>query len=187
MGATRTTDTTTPLTDEEVMRALDELEDAAPVDVPDVVTDTPDAAPAKTPRGRRARTPRKSAPAKPKADRAPRKPTVRATPLGKRVENAHATIALGLGMVPQPWAMPVAQSLALQAADIGKAWETLAKENPRVAETLERILTVSTVGALMGAYVPVVIAAVAASGKLPAGLGLDDVPVTVPAQAAPVA
>lgn len=176
-------DADAPLSDEDVLAALDLADTVDGDGVPDEVAERADVAPARPARSRRAKAPRKSAPRKPAADRAPRKPATRTAPLGKRVENAHTTLALGLSMVPQPWALPVAQSLASQAADVGKAWEALAKENPRVGEALERILTVSTIGALLGAYAPVVVAAVIASGKMPAALG----GVQVPEQATPAA
>lgn len=164
-----------PLSDDELLAALDAADELDEPGVPDAVVDKADPAPAKTPRSRRAKAPRKTAPRK-TGDRAPRKTPTRTAPLGKRVENAHTTLALGLSMVPQPWAMPVAQSLASQAADVGKAWEALAKENPRVGEALERILTVSTIGALLGAYAPVVVAAVIASGKMPGAPAGVEVP-----------
>jgi hypothetical protein len=153
-----------PMTDDELQASLELAEQ-----LPDDGDTTAPAAP------RRART-RKPRAAKPRAkaggDKGPAKPRApRQTPLGKRVEAMHTTVALGLSLAPAPWAQPTAMSLATQAADIGKAWEQLAKDNPRVAEALERILTVSTLGALVGAYVPVVIAGLAASGKLPGQLG----------------
>jgi hypothetical protein len=165
-----------PISDDEVLAALDAADDelGEAAGLPDELVEAPDPAPDKPARAKRAKAPRKPAARKPARDRAPRKPAARAAPLGKRVENAHTTLALGLSMVPQPWAMPVAQSLASQAEDVGKAWESLAKENPRVAEALERILTVSTIGALLGAYAPVVVAAVIASGKMPAGVAVPE-------------
>lgn len=141
------------------------------------------------PRTRRRKPPRKrpARAAKPAGDKAPRTSRPRATSLGKRVQDLHATIGLGMSMAPAPWAMPTGQALVEQSADIGKAWEAVAKENPRVAEALERVLTVSTVGQLLGAYVPVVLVALQSTGKLPEQLGgtpaapAPDVPEPAPA------
>ncbi len=61
-------------------------------------------------------------------------------------------------------------NLVQQAPAIGDAWAKLADENPRVKETLERLLAVNTIGALVMAHAPVLLAVAIAAGRAPEGL-----------------
>lgn len=112
-------------------------------------------------------------PAAPKRATTTRKstPTARIN-IKAQMSQLYTMAGVGLSMVPaQPnpktgQVIPQAVGLALasNADACGQAWETLAKDNPRVRDALERLLTVSAVGSLITAHLPVIMAAVQASG-----------------------
>lgn len=146
-------------------------EPAAPAE-----TDT-DTAPVKATRRRstrrttsRSSSTRRSSTTSDKADARPRRSTPRRPAIGTRMSSMYATMGLGLSMAPHPVAQTVGLQLVANSAECGKAWEQLAKDDPRVAAALDRLLTVSAYGALVTAHLPIVIAALVASGKVPAGL-----------------
>jgi hypothetical protein len=126
---------------------------------------------------KRVRKPRTRGPRKPRAsrtaaasgagDKAPRAPRARKAALGPRIANLYTMAGLGLAAVPNPATAAAGMAMVQNAAELGKAWEALAKDNPRVADALESLLTVSTVGTVVLAHLPVVFAALAAGGKLP--------------------
>src|SRR4051794_4833317 len=161
------------LTMGEVMPELETpREGPAPADPPIV-----DEVPAKRRRARRsdAGRPRASkqttppadgAPAAPRRDSRPRSHTRRRQPLAPRVESMHIVVGMGVAFVPSPVAKAVGTSLADNAKPIGEAWEQYAKANPQVAEWLERLLVVSDLGILLGAYLPVIVAGAEAAGAV---------------------
>lgn len=106
-------------------------------------------------------------------DKAPRTRTIRRAPIEARMTGLYTTAGVGLSMAGTATDnAPLAAAGAAMvetAAACGKAWGDLAKDNPRVADALERMLTVSTAGALLAAHVPIALAAANAAGKLPAG------------------
>lgn len=130
------------------------------------------------PRRRRSGTSRAERKAKaeaagaPAAPKAPRARATRTAP--KRVNIAESMAQLytlaGVGVSMAPPLDPlvrqaVGQALATQADACGQAWATLAKENDRVRRALESLLTVSSVGVLLAAHVPIVLAGVQASAQ----------------------
>lgn len=151
-----------------------------------------DTAPAKPPRrprsgsrrssSRSSSTGSSSSTGKDKAPRRPRSP--RRPAIGPRIAQLYATVGLGVSMTPAPAAQAVGAALVTNAPACGDAWEQLAKEDPRVAELLDRLLTASAYGALLAAHLPIVLAGLVAAGKVPpalgAALGAD---VTAPAPA----
>jgi hypothetical protein len=70
----------------------------------------------------------------------------------------------------------IGESLVAQAEACGAAWEQLAKDNPRVRKALEQLLSVSAVGVLVAAHVPIVMAGVAATGGLGGGVAAVEQP-----------
>lgn len=121
--------------------------------------------------------------AAPKRAASGRTTTARKAPLAPRVEQLYTMLGLGVSFAPAPWAQPVGLAIGAQAADCAAAWDQLAKENPRVREALERLLTASAVGTLLAAHVPIILAAV--GGKVSAG-GIGGLVVPFPAPAGPV-
>ncbi|HUI36535.1 MAG TPA: hypothetical protein VLZ04_03515 [Gaiellaceae bacterium] len=88
---------------------------------------------------------------------------------------------VGLSVVPsRPAAVAAVQgqtvtqaighSLVAEAGAIGKAWEKAAAEDPRIREALEKLLAVSTLGQIVAAHLPVVLAGMMAAGVVPAAL-----------------
>lgn len=155
------------LTTTEALSALGEP-DAAPVADPQPAA----------PRRRRSGTSRAERKAKAEAGgtAAPKTPArPRATRTApKRVNIAESMAQLytlaGVGVSMAPPLDPlvrqaVGQALATQADACGQAWATLAKENDRVRRALESLLTVSSVGVLLAAHVPIVLAGVQASAQ----------------------
>lgn len=139
-----------------------------------------DTSPTDTPprRAKRVRTPRVRTPRKETADRKPRAPRPpRTQPVGPRIAALHSVVgsalAIGtqvplplIGTVPQPIGAFGAQ-LAADADAFGAAWQAYAKANPRVAEALDRLLTVSELGTLLALYGKAAYAGVAATGMVP--------------------
>lgn len=59
------------------------------------------------------------------------------------------------------------QALVANAGGIGAAWEQAAKDDPRIREALERLLSVSTYGQIVAAHLPVVMVGMGAAGAIP--------------------
>lgn len=156
------------LTTTDALAQLGEPDTAAPAD--------PQPA---APRRRRSGTSRAERKAKAEAGAStgtPKAPRTRATrtPAKPRVNIAESMAQLytlaGVGVSMAPPLDPlvrqaVGQALATQADACGQAWATLAKENERVRRALESLLTVSSVGVLLAAHVPIVLAGVQASAQ----------------------
>lgn len=144
------------------------------------------------PRRRRSGTSRAERKAKAEAaGAAPKAPRARATrtPAKPRVNIAESMAQLytlaGVGVSMAPPLDPavrqaVGQALATQAEACGQAWAQLAKENERVRRALESLLTVSSVGVLLAAHVPIVLAGVQASAA-----GREQLGDLIPEQPAP--
>ena len=123
------------------------------------------------------------APAKARTARAPRKSPAK---IADGMANLYTMAGLAVSAVPSaPAVGPMAggepgspvtvtqvigQSLAGNAVGIGAAWEQAAKDDPRIREALERLLVVSTFGAILTAHAPVMIAGLMAGGMVPAAL-----------------
>lgn len=139
----------------------------APVDPPE------DVAPDRTRRSRSGSRTRKAPAAK--ADKAPRarsggsrpRSSSRKPALGPRIAGLYTMAGMSLAVVPAPWAAPTGLALVEHSAACGKAWEQVAKDNPRVREALERLLAVSSFSLLLTAHAPIVYAAMVAAGKIP--------------------
>lgn len=71
-----------------------------------------------------------------------------------------------------------------QSADLAAALDQVAKGDPRVAKALERMLTVGTYGALIGAVTPLAVGIAANHGLIP-GQVAQQLGVEVPQQSAP--
>lgn len=162
----------------------DELDGQHALDgMPAPVEPERDEAPAKPSRRSRSRAPRAPR-TKAAADRKPRAPRTRKPALGARMANLYTMAGVGVSMAPHPAARAVGLAMAANATECGQAWEALAKENPAVARALEQLLTVSTVGALLAAHTPIVLAGLSAAGKVPAGMAtVLTFPTPAPAQA----
>lgn len=91
--------------------------------------------------------------------------STRRVDIAKGMAQLYTYTGLGLSMVPAGGAgVPAAgQAMVEQAEACGQAWELLAKENPRVRVALEGFLTVSTLGVLVAAHAPIVMAGVTAA------------------------
>lgn len=106
-----------------------------------------------------------------KAPRAPRRAPAKRIDIKAGMTQLYTMAGLAVSMVPTQSPVPQAVGLQMgaQAEQCAAAWEQLAKENPRVREALEQLLTVSSVGVLIAAHAPIVTAGAAAAGALPAG------------------
>lgn len=164
---------------------LDKLGDAPATDAPPAE----DSAPVK---GRRRRSGTSGAERARRAKAEQEKATGTTTPRARTTRKAAPKIAegmaqlytyagLGVAAVPGPPAVAafgagatvtgvVGQQLVANAGAIGAAWEQAAKDDPRIREALEKLLTVSTLGAIVAAHAPVILAAFAAAGKVPPAL-----------------
>lgn len=149
------------------MSTATEIEDQAP-DVDQAPAPEPEHVEPSPSRPRsRARKPRTRTEKTPRQPGASRSSSTRRAPLAPRVANAHMMIGLGVSFAPGiPNGQAIGIALATQAETIGEAWEALAKENPRVREMLEKLLTAGAVGQLLMAYMPVALAAAGRSDLL---------------------
>lgn len=152
---------------------LEETVEAAP-EVDATPKDTP---PGKSRRTRATRTARaatgdKPAPRPKAAGRRKAKVDIRSS-----MTQLYVSVGMGLSMLPSkpgPLGVPataaIGQTIAEQATVSADAWAKLADENPAVREALEKILTVSSVGALLAAHMPIVVVAAVSYGVVPAGV-----------------
>lgn len=150
-----------------------------------------DEAPAAKPRRRRAsgtsgaeRARRAKAAAEGTAPKSPPRKRTGQPKIADGMAQLYTMVGLAVGMVPsgQAVAVPagvpagvsvtavVGTQLVANAGAIGAAWEEAAKNDPRVRDALEKLLTVSTFGQIIAAHLPVVLAGLAASGMAPAQL-----------------
>ena len=171
--------------------ALAALDALGPVDAPAEA----DKAPAKARRSHSgtSRADRKAkaggAPAAPRV-RAPRAPSVKRPNIGSGMAGFYTMAGLAVSVIPSGLAVagPGAGSVSVtgvtgramvaNSTALGAAWEVAAKDDPRIREALEKLLAVSTYGAILAAHLPVVMAAGCAVGAVPVetmmGLGLLD-------------
>jgi hypothetical protein len=66
----------------------------------------------------------------------------------------------------------IGMSIMEQATTAAEAWEAAANANPKVREALEKMLAVSTYGALFAAHVPILIVAGVVTGVVPPQLAV---------------
>lgn len=125
---------------------------------------------AAAPRARRTST------AKPRPQR-----RAKAVDIEKGITELYTAIGLGVSLVPsKPSAInpehtvtaSIGYAIGEQAPKIGAAWKQIADDNPQVREALERLLTVSAVGALITAHAPILIVAATAAGMMPPTAGV---------------
>lgn len=173
-------------------------DNVTPIDQPLPGTEQPDPVAADTPpeRGRRKRPTTRAGraaarEAKDKAPRPPRAPRPRSAPLGPRIAALHTvvgtTLAVGtqvpipvLGTTVPPTIGAFGAQLAEDAAAFGDAWEKYARANPRVADALDKLLTVSELGTLLALYGKAAYNAAAMTGKVPP-LDMSPAPADAPA------
>lgn len=145
---------------------------AEPVGSP-VTTEAPtaDTPPSPAKRARRTSTRRARTPRKDTRPRQPRPPAAaRPKPLAARVTGAYLTLGIVGEVAPVPKALTACTSTwAGSAEQLGEAWAAYAKTNPRVAEWLDRLLTMSELGTLLSLHLPGVLAALGEAGMIPAG------------------
>jgi hypothetical protein len=111
----------------------------------------------------RARAPRRTAPA-----------------IGAGMANLYTMAGMAVAFVPSGPAVAgsgfdgqtitgaVGSSMVANSAQLGAVWEKAAKDDPRIREALEKLLAVSTVGQIVAAHVPLVMAGMIAAGAVPA-------------------
>lgn len=145
-----------------------------PTAVPTIETPAPSAdtlpEPVKAPRTTRTRAPRAS---KPRAT-GTRKPRLN---IAASMAQLYTAAGLGVSLIPSPPAVGrpegetvafvAGQAILSQAEACGKAWEKAADESPAVREAIEKMLTVSVWGAVLGAHAPIFLAVAAAAGVVP--------------------
>lgn len=157
-----------------------------PLDIP--ATDDPTAVPTiETPAPPADTLPEPVKPTRTTRTRAPRTSKGRQAGSRKPRLNIAASMAqlysaagVGVSMIPSPQAVGrpegetvafvAGQALLTQAEACGKAWEKAADENPAVREAIEKMLTVSVWGAVLGAHAPIFLAVAAAAGVVPQAL-----------------
>lgn len=76
--------------------------------------------------------------------------------LASGVANAYVFAGMGVGMVRPQTGM----TLAANAEECGKAWETLAEQNPAVRRALLSLLQTSAWGGIIAVHIPIVMMAV---------------------------
>jgi len=138
--------------------------------------------------------------------RAPRTPSVKRPNIAAGMANIYVMAGMGVGMIPSGLAVagPGAGSISITAVtgrsmvanskDLGAAWEQAARDDPRIREALEKLLTVSMLGVVITAHLPIILAGMCAAGAVPVevldGLGMvpthimhegDPVPASQPA------
>jgi hypothetical protein len=135
----------------------------------------PDAAPRRptTRAGRKAAALARAA--TPKADKAPKaaKATPRRAPLEQRLSQnlvGLGTIVAGVGSAVSPAVTADGVLIVQSAPDIAAALDRIAKDDPRVAAALERMLTAGVWSGLITALVPLAVGIAANHGVLPASL-----------------
>lgn len=98
-------------------------------------------------------------------------PRPRKADLENRLTTSLVTLGTGLtaaGAMTSPAIAADGILVIRQAPDVSKALSDLAKNDPRVAAALERMLTVGTYGALVAAVAPLMIGIAANHGVIPA-------------------
>lgn len=73
-----------------------------------------------------------------------------------------------IGMGISPMRPQTGMAIVANSADLGKAWEAAAAQNPAIRKALLAIMQTSTVGVLVAAHVPIVIAAMNESKEIKA-------------------
>lgn len=157
------TDDTAPQLDTAAPPQLDELPPA-----PDVAPDTKPKRPT-TRAGRRAASARAKAK---KADKPPTssKPTPRRATLETRLTQSLVsvgTMVTATGAMTSPAVQADGLLIIRQAPDIAAALDKVAKDDPRVAAALEKMLTVGVWGGLTAAVLPLVVGIAANHGAIP--------------------
>lgn len=142
--------------------------------MPDVPDATPAADADMLPKdGPKPRTRRTRGAAKPRAAAAPRR--AQRVDIKGGMANIYVMAAGAVAMVPSPVVFEggptrtqaIGQAILENAEKIGGSWEQLAKENADVRAALERFLSVSAVGVLISAHVPILLVAATAYGFVP--------------------
>ncbi len=161
---------------------------------------TPDVAPqpakkrATTAAGRKAeaaanRARRAQAKAAGKKDTKPRATAARKSPLDSRINASliglGSAVTIGGSIIGSEPLTADGQVIVQNAPNIADALSTLAKNDPRVAEALERLLSAGAYGGLITALMPVAIGIMANHGMIPAGLAQAMGIATVAPQAQP--
>lgn len=123
-----------------------------------------------------------AAPSKPRAPRtSAKRPNIAAG-----MAQLYVMVGMGVSMIPGPPAVAgpgkaagatvtgvVGHELVANSQSIGAAWEQAAKDDPRIREALEKLLSVSTFGLIAAAHLPVVLAGMVAAGTVaPEAVGL---------------
>jgi hypothetical protein len=153
----------------EAMAALDAL---GPADAT-AETDRP---PAKRSHQRKTgRPPKPSRAARPPRASAPRRPSI-----ADGMARLYTLAGVGVSAVPSRLAVagpdagktPITgvtgAAMVSNSKQLGAAWEAAAREDPRIREALEKILTVSTLGQIVAAHLPIFLLTACAAGAVPA-------------------
>lgn len=61
----------------------------------------------------------------------------------------------------------VGRSMVANSLALGTAWEAAAKEDPRIRDAIEKLMTITTVGAIITAHLPIIMAGMLAAGAVP--------------------
>lgn len=126
--------------------------------------------------GRQAAAAAKRAAAKPKADKAPkagktsapRKASLETRLTGNLV--TLGTVIAATGGMTSPAVTADGVLICQHAPNVAAALDKIAKDDPRVAAALERMLTVGTWSGLVAAMLPLVLGIAANHGAIPAGI-----------------
>lgn len=152
----------------EAMAALDAL---GPADAA-AETDRP---PAKRSHKAKAGRPRPSRAARPPRVSAPRRPSI-----ADGMARLYTLVGVGVSAVPSRLAVAgpdagktsitgvTGAAMVSNSKQLGAAWEAAAKDDPRIREALEKLLTVSTLGQIVAAHLPIFLLGACAAGAVPA-------------------
>lgn len=140
-------------------------------------------------------------PAASRAPRAARAPSARRPNIAAGMAQLYTMGGLALSMVPSGLAVAgngagrttitgaAGAALVASSGDLGAVWEAAAKDDPRIREALEKLLSVSTLGQIITAHLPVVLVAMCAAGAVSEdvlvrmGLMVEAAPAAAPAAA----
>jgi len=169
--------------------ALAALDALGPVDAPAEADKTPAKARRSHSGTSRAQRAAKAggAPATPRV-RAPRASSTKRPNIAAGMASFYTMAGFAVSMVPSGPAVAgplagettitgaVGRSMVANSLALGTAWETAAKEDPRIREAIERLMAVTMVGAIITAHLPVIMAGMLAAGAVPvevvAGMGM---------------
>lgn len=156
--------------------ALAALDALGPVDA-QAETDRPPAK--RSHKAKAGRPPRAARPSRARETGAPRVSAPRRPSIAGGMARLYTMAGVGVATIPSRLAVagPAAGKRSVAAVagtamvsnskELGAAWEAAAREDPRIREALEKLLTVSTLGQIVAAHLPIFLLTGCAVGAIP--------------------